>query len=313
MNNKEDSCRITLLDGGMGRELLRMGAPFRQPEWSALALMQAPAMVKKAHESFAAAGSDILTTSNYAVVPFHLGKDRFLEQGAALTDLAGRLAREAASGCGCRVAGSIPPLFGSYRPDLFVAEQARPLLTTIIDALSPHVDLWLAETVSSTREMQAVANALTGDGRPLWIACTLMDDESSKEKSPSLRSGQSVVEAVHAALDAGASALLFNCSQPEVMAPAVADATEESRKLKATLPIGVYANAFPPHPADAVANSSLSEIRPDLTPENYADFAGCWSRLGATIIGGCCGIGPEHIAALKTSLRERITLSPSGG
>lgn len=45
---------ITLLDGGMGRELLRMGAPFRQPEWSALSLMEAPDLVRKAHESWRA-------------------------------------------------------------------------------------------------------------------------------------------------------------------------------------------------------------------------------------------------------------------
>ena len=113
--------RPIILDGGMGRELLRMGAPFRQPEWSALALIEAPEFVIRAHAAFAAAGAEVLTTSNYAVVPSCLGPSRFAAQGSSLADLAGRLARQAAHEARhpIRIAGSLPPLFGSYRPDLF--------------------------------------------------------------------------------------------------------------------------------------------------------------------------------------------------
>jgi S-methylmethionine-dependent homocysteine/selenocysteine methylase len=294
---------ITLLDGGMGRELLRIGAPFRQPEWSALALMEAPDLVKKVHKSFSAAGSDILTTSNYAVVPFHIGEKRFSDEGARLTELSGILAREVASSFGISVAGSIPPLFGSYRPDLFIPEQAPALLKIIIDALSPNVDLWLAETTSSIREAQAVAKALLGDDRPLWIAFTLLDDEESQEQRPRLRSGEKVVNAVQSVIDLGVSAILFNCSQPEVMAPAIVAAVEELKRLNVDIPIGVYANAFPSQQEDAQANSTLMEIRQDLDPAGYISYVDTWCRLGATIIGGCCGVGPEHIKALHKRLK----------
>ncbi|WP_163338999.1 homocysteine S-methyltransferase family protein [Desulfopila sp. IMCC35008] len=294
---------ITLLDGGMGREMLRMGAPFRQPEWSALSLMEAPALVRKAHESFAAAGSDILTTSNYAVVPFHIGEERFWDEGAQLTALSGRLAREAALPYGCRVAGSLPPLFGSYRPDLFSPEGAPDLLKVIIDALSPHVDLWLAETMSSISEAQTVAQALSGDDRPFWLSYTLLDGEEAKDRMACLRSGETVIEGVNAAIESGVSAILFNCSQPEVMSPAIKVAREEIDRLHVDLPIGVYANAFPAQQKDAQANSTLHESRQDLDPPGYLDFVDNWCRLGATIIGGCCGIGPEHIAALHKRLK----------
>lgn len=303
MKKTENSSQITLLDGGMGRELLRMGAPFRQPEWSALSLMEAPALVKKAHESFSLAGSDILTTSNYAVVPFHLGEKRFLAEGANLTALAGQLAHEVASSFGCSVAGSIPPLFGSYRPDIFIPDRAPGLLKIIVDALSPHVDLWLAETMSSISEAQAVAEALSCDDRPLWIAYTLLDGEEAEEESPRLRSGEKVINAVHSALELDASAILFNCSQPEVMSPAIETAMHELNRLNVYLPIGGYANAFPPLQKDAQANSTILEIRPDLDPIGYLDFVDTWCHLGATIIGGCCGIGPEHIAALHKRLK----------
>lgn len=68
---------VLILDGGMGRELKAMGAPFRQPEWSALALMEAPHMVTAAHAAFVRAGADVITTNSYAVVPFHIGEERF--------------------------------------------------------------------------------------------------------------------------------------------------------------------------------------------------------------------------------------------
>ncbi|MCH8154374.1 MAG: homocysteine S-methyltransferase family protein, partial [Proteobacteria bacterium] len=170
--------RITLLDGGMGRELKRMGAPFRQPQWSALALMEAPDFVSKAHAAFIAAGAEVVTTNSYAVVPFHIGRDRFAADGRMLAERAGRLARAAADdGAGRKVlvAASLPPLFGSYRPDLFDAARAPGLLRTLVEGLSPHADLWLAETLGSIAEAAAVNDALAGDARPLWISFTLAD------------------------------------------------------------------------------------------------------------------------------------------
>lgn len=299
MTGTDSYSNITLLDGGMGRELQKQGAPFRQPEWSALALMERPDLVKKVHESFAKAGSTVLTTSNYAVVPFHIGEKRFLENGAHLTSLAGSLAKEVANEYNISVAGSIPPLFGSYRPDLFIPEQAPDLLKIIIDSLSPNVDLWIAETTSSIIEAEIVADALPDDHRKFWISYTLMDDRTVKNDIPCIRSGEQVTTAVRAAAQLGASAVLFNCSQPEAMALAVEAAGKELEGFNTEIPIGVYANAFPAQVKDARANSILQEIRSDLDPEGYLSFVKSWCELGVSIIGGCCGIGPEHIKMLK--------------
>ena len=75
---------MIILDGGLGRELKAMGAPFRQPEWSALALMEGPHFVRAAHEAFIDAGADIITTNSYAVVPFHIGEATFQERAGEL-------------------------------------------------------------------------------------------------------------------------------------------------------------------------------------------------------------------------------------
>src|SRR6056300_545344 len=87
--------RVTILDGGMGRELERRGAPFKQPEWSALALMEAPAIVKEVHKDFIRNGAEVILTNSYALVPFHLGEEFFRNRGRALAGSAGLIACEA--------------------------------------------------------------------------------------------------------------------------------------------------------------------------------------------------------------------------
>ena len=292
---------LTVLDGGMGRELARRGAPFRQPEWSALALMEAPEQVQAVHEDFIAGGARVITSNSYALVPFHIGEERFAADARGLASRAGRLARAAAdSGTGVRVAGSLPPLFGSYRPDLFDAGRAASVLAPLVEGLAPHVDLWLAETQSSIAEARAIRAGLPDDGKPFWLSLTLRDEQVSGPAM--LRSGETVADAAEAAVGMGAEALLFNCSRPEVMGAALAAARSVVEGLGAALTLGVYANAFPPQPEDATANDGLDELRDDLDPAGYLEWAAAWREQGADIIGGCCGIGPEHIAAISREL-----------
>jgi S-methylmethionine-dependent homocysteine/selenocysteine methylase len=290
-----------LLDGGMGRELARIGAPFRQPEWSALALIEGPDFVRRAHDSFIAAGADAITTNSYAIVPFHIGEERFRGQGRALADRAGRIAREAANAARRKVvvAGSLPPLFGSYRPDLFREPDAAGLAAVLIAGLTPHVDLWLAETQGSIAEAASLRRAIGDDQRPFWVSFTLEDGEPAAP--PRLRSREPVADALRAALDWKAEALLFNCSQPEVMAAAL-DAARSALAGRSGPELGVYANAFPPQGKDAEANAALSAIRADLDPQHYLRFVEDWLNRGANIVGCCCGIGPEHIAAMRKML-----------
>ena len=297
------SNNTVILDGGMGRELARMGAPFRQPEWSALALIEAPQFVRQAHDAFIAAGSQVITTNSYAVVPFHVGEEVFAKQGAELIALSGRLAREAADAAPTpvKVAGSLPPVLGSYRPDLFEPTQAKRLLSVLVNCLKDSVDLWLAETQSSVVEVELVREVLGNDPRPLWLSFTLKD-ELTENGEAQLRSGESVTDAVNAVLRLAGSAILFNCSRPEVMASAVREAREVATRHGSKLAIGVYANAFEPSDNKRGANEGLSDLRKDTDPKGYLSFAEEWVEAGATMVGGCCGIGPEHIAALSKAL-----------
>lgn len=288
---------ITILDGGISRELQRLGAPFRQPEWSALALIETPDLVGQVHDEFAAAGAEVISTNSYAVVPFHLGAERFASEGAALAARAGQLARTVADKLGVKVAGSLPPVMGSYRPDLFEVKAAKAILTVLIEGLSPYADIWLAETLSTVAEAKLIAELLKGDARPLWLSFTLKDDGA-----PLLRSGESIADAAAMAISVGAGALLFNCSCPEVMDGAVRAA--KTALAGSDIAIGVYANGFAAAAEEKDANVDLQQIRADLDPPRYLDWARQWVASGATMVGGCCGIGVSHITALSAGLRE---------
>ena len=145
---------------------------------------------------------------------------------------------------------------------------------------------------------------------PIWIgnqeaaaiASALEDEVPGSE--PTLRSGERVADAVAALASAGVSAILFNCCQPEVIEGALKVASARLQALGRTdIRLGAYANAFPPQPKEATANDGLDEIRADLGPQDYLGWAERWRAVGANLIGGCCGIGPEHIEALASRLR----------
>jgi S-methylmethionine-dependent homocysteine/selenocysteine methylase len=294
--------RLTILDGGMGRELKRMGAPFSQPLWSAQALIEAPQCVTQAHEAFINAGAEIITVNSYACVPFHLGEALYQAQGAALAQQAAVIAKEAARNAkqNVLVAGSLPPVFGSYRADFFQGERAFTILDTLYKAQDEYVDVWIGETISSIEEAHVMARVLKNSNKPCYFAFTLSDEVSEQA---TLRSGELVSDATLALLEHNIAGIFFNCSIPEVIEQALRDTSTVLKQQNKNVDLGAFANGFTPIASDYKANEGSQGYR-DLSPAEYVAFAKQWHNLGATIIGGCCGIGPEFIAALVKWKRD---------
>ena len=296
---------IQILDGGMGRELKKIGAPFRQPEWSALALMQSPELVSDVHTHFLNAGATVITTNAYALVPFHIGDQTFNEQAFKLAETAAKLARDAVNAQqgeqegNLSVAGCIPPAFGSYRPDLFDASRVSEILMPLIEAQAPYIDVWLIETASSIEEAEAVVSLIkTLSSRPIWLSFSL-HNRASTDEPVTLRSGEPLEKIVPVLRDV--ERVLFNCSQPEEMESAITI----TRKLNPNIAIGAYANSFSERKRSHQANALLSELRDDVTPARYLDYVKSWIAAGASTVGGCCGIGPEHIKAISEFLETQ--------
>ncbi|MEM5509274.1 homocysteine S-methyltransferase family protein [Pseudoalteromonas sp. AS71] len=294
--------KLTILDGGMGRELKRMGAPFTQPLWSAQALIEAPYFVTQAHQGFIDAGAEIITANSYACVPFHLGEALYQAQGAALAQQAAVIAKEVAQNAkqNVLVAGSLPPAFGSYRPELFESERAFTILDTLYKAQDEHVDLWIGETISSIEEAHVMASVLKGSNKPCYYAFTLTDAISEQA---TLRSGELVSDAVTALLQQNVAGIFFNCSIPEVIDQAFSDTNAVLAKQNKSVVLGAFANGFTPIARDYKANEGSQAYR-DISPSEYLDFAKKWHSQGASIIGGCCGIGPEFIEVLVNWKKE---------
>ena len=280
----------------------------------ALALLEAPNFVSQVHQDFIHAGADVITTNSYALVPFHIGEERFHQQGEELAALAGRLARDAADAAATKgqrvlVAGSLSPIFGSYEPDKFDAKKVHQYLDVLVRGLAPYVDIWLGETLSVVAEAQAVLAAVERPSKPVWIAFTLDDSSTANKTSPRLRSGETIEDIINWTKSTTIETLLFNCCRPEFVESALRETkfalSSDQPGSDAGRPprIGAYANSFMPRSDQYAANADISPTYKELSPIAYAQFAQEWVIDGAEVIGGCCGIGHEHIGQLSKTFK----------
>jgi len=279
---------ITVLDGGMGQELVHRAGDKPTPLWSTQVMIDHPGMVGEVHRDYAAAGASVATTNTYAI-----HRDRLTGTGLEdrFADLHARALPEAA-GIPGRIAGSIGPLTASYRPDAHPDHAtAVPLYAEVARLLAPACDLILCETVASLAHARAILEGAAVADLPIWLALTVDDEDGSK-----LRSGEPVADVL--ALT-GFQAVLANCSAPEAIPAALAIFATGDR------PFGAYANGFTMITKDFLKATptvdSLFFIE-EFTTEFYSRHAVAWADAGATIIGGCCEVGPAHIAETKRAL-----------
>ena len=287
---------IVLTDGGMGQELLRRSGMAATPLWSAQILMDRPELVRELHADFIRAGARVITINTYSATPERLEAHGDAGRFDELQRQGFELARRAREDCGVgevRIAACLPPLVASYRPDMAPAyETCLSIYRRIADRQAQNCDLILCETLASVKEIRAAATAAKETGLPVWIAMTVGDDGTA-----SLRGGETLA-AAHAVLDEiGVEARLLNCSRPESISAAWRAFVSGSG------PHGAYANGFSSI-AKLVPGGTVKELeaREDLGPDAYADFAMTWVREGASIVGGCCEVGPAHIARLRERL-----------
>ncbi len=290
---------ITILDGGMGQELVRR-AGRATALWSTQALLDAPELVAAVHADFFAAGAEVATANTYSVLPDRLAPHGLEDRLEALVDVACGLAARArdAAGGGI-VAGALGPLGFSYRPDLAPEpEAAAEIYAPIARRQARVVDVLLLETMSSVAQARGALMGAGVAGKPVWVAFSVDDADGAR-----LRSGEPL-EAVGPLLaEFGPERVLLNCSTPE--------AVSQGLPVLAGLGVafGAYANGFTridPRFDRIGATVDVLETRQDVGPERYAEIAVGWAAQGAGTIGGCCEIGPAHIAALAARLKPAL-------
>ncbi|MEL6550581.1 MAG: homocysteine S-methyltransferase family protein [Pseudomonadota bacterium] len=287
---------VMILDGGMGQELVKR-AGRATSLWSVQALIDNPGLVRQVHDEFFAAGAQVATTNTYSVRPNRMKHHGISERYEELQVLACRIAMEArdAHGGGL-VLGGMSPLGFSYRPEQAPpAEEAARTFAEMCALQKPFVDAYILETMGGVEEARGALMGCSGHGKPVWLAVSVSDADGTK-----LRSGEAVTDILPLVDEFGPDALLINCARPE----AVTVAVEALRETKVKL--GAYANGFTGI-VDAFnsdnATVDLLSARTDLGPAAYLEHAKAWAALGATLIGGCCEVGPDHIAALSAHFK----------
>ena len=288
---------ITLLDGSIGQELVKRAGTAPTPLWSTTVMIDQPEILRDVHAEYFNVGASVATTNTYPVLHDRLVRAGLQDQIETLWTQAVKSARSArdAHGSG-RIAGSIGPLIASYRPDICPsAAEAEELYRDVVAALSPHVDVLLIETMSSVDQADGALRAAMKSGLPVWLAVSVEDFDGSK-----LRSGENLADLAPVLNRFDTDAILINCSRPEAVSTAVDIAAQFGR------PFGAYANGFTKIAQgflkDAPTVDALQE-RSDLSPAAYADFAMGWIDQGASIVGGCCEVGPGHIAELAARIK----------
>ena len=271
----------TLLDGPLGTELEARGVQPARDCWSAEAIETAPGPDHRYSPRLCPLGRH---RSYCQYVSDQPSGQRFL---LANTDRNGRPAdQERGIPEHHRVAGSMAPVEDCYRPDLSPGIQSESEHREMAETLTgAGCDLLLCETFCHPEETLTAVRAAVACGLETWVALTAGPQAN-------LMSPATMAQLATLSVDQGAAAVLVNCTP----------ANDTQRFVKAVVetginvPVGAYANAG--SPGDEIGWRADS----DLGFQTYANHAQKWVMAGASIIGGCCGTGPGHLAAVRDQL-----------
>ena len=269
--------KIQILDGAMGTRLQAMGLPLGGiPEiWN----ITEAAKVQSVHESYLAAGSDVVYTNTFGA-----NRYKMAASGYSVRELIGAGVRNAKQACagypGTKVALDIGPIGKMLAPlgDLSF-EEAYDIFAEEVDA-GAEADIIVIETMSDLYETKAaLLAAKEHSDKPVYVTMSF-------EANARTFTGTSIDCMALTLSGLGADAIGFNCSLgPEELAPMVKRLYEITE-----LPIVLKPNAGLPDPVTNTYN---------VSPEEFADCIAELLPCGISAVGGCCGTTPEYIRALK--------------
>ena len=289
----------------MGTELVRRGV-----RWRKHGLLTDADRVRQLHEEYLAAGAEVIRTNTFQLNPRiylnvfrnrdhmrHIGAPGLEDLTPKLLGTSVRAAKQARANTGkeqqAAIAGVLAPLEHCFRPDLapdFDTARREQLELARVFA-EEKVDLLLGESMNTIAEACAVAEVARAVGLPVWISFVIGPEGELLSREP-------LAQAIREVENLGAQAVLVNCSPP-------VDVGHDLAKVKAAtqLPYGGFAHIgrFSPPSWKFEFFPQFSETE-SWTPERYAAEVQRWRNEGATILGGCCGTTPAHIAAVARAL-----------
>lgn len=289
---------VLLADGATGTNLFDMGLTSGDaPDmWN----LEKPDNIRKLHQSFVDAGSDIILTNTFGSNARRLMLHKAEDQAYELNKAGAELAREIADAAGrpVVVAGSVGPTGDLFAPlGELTAEAAVDVFAVQMEGLKAGgADVAWIETMSASEEMQAAATAARNVGLPYVITAsfdtagrTMMGIKPATFASE-MMSGPEIND------DERPTAVGGNCG------------VGASDTLLAILSM---TEAEPDAVIVCKANAGIPVVKGEHvhysgSPELMADYAGLAINAGARIIGGCCGTKPEHLMAMRAAIDAHI-------
>jgi homocysteine S-methyltransferase len=281
------TAQITLLDGGLSTALEDLGANLNTSLWSGELLRTHRNLIRSAHQLFVDAGAKILITSSYQIT--YPGCEAWGWSREEVTD-ALRASTELAKFAGVKVAASVGP-YGAYRADgseyrgnygLTIEELKdfhRERLKVLIES---NPDYLAIETIPELTEAKAILELLqeSGSSIPFWISFSCKDGSHLSSEELFSEAAELVSSATHS-LGVG-----INCTAAQFITPLM-------KSVTAPIDFVLYPNAG--REWDALNKKWLGDQSSAFTEEQISE----WRAAGASIIGGCCGVGPGDIQELK--------------
>lgn len=291
-----------ILDGAIGTELQRRGAPMDSVAWCAVATRTHPDVLKQVHDDYIALGAQIITANTFSTARHVLESAGLGDETETINRTAVYVARQAAdeaSADGVFVAGSISSMGPLSAPESSLTghdvaasydEQARLLA----DA---GADLLVAEMMADLANTTLIVEAAESVGLPLMVGWSAsFDDDGSVAPYGGDRhregQGLSFEELTRQGADLGGDVAGVMHSHVDVTGPAL-----DVLRRNWDGPLMAYAETGRFEPPNWVFEDVVS-------PAAYAAIGREWADAGVQIIGGCCGTTPEHIAALGVALRD---------
>ena len=288
-----------LIDGGTGTEVERRGVPQLKNAWNSGGALSHPEILLQIHQDYIAHGAEIIIANTFATSKNLMEDagclDLFDDYNRRSTEIACE-ARAAMKTDHVLVAGSISHWsFSGRLPSLVALEEGAAEQAMIMKAAG--ADLIMLEMMIDIDRMKAVLKGAAASGLPIWagLSCATNNDgvvrlqngKSDKDGHKRTASGASLDEAVAALRDLDIP--MINIMHTDVL---FVDACLDILDEKWDGLTGVYAHS------GAVINGEWM-FDGTISPAQYADYAKRWLKRGINLIGGCCGIRPDHIHELR--------------
>ena len=291
---------LTILDGGMGQELLARGMEPSGTLWSTNALLHEKyhKLILDIHLDFIKAGAEIIVTTTFTTRKSRLRDNKVLDKYEYLNKKAGEIAQRVKKIYPkVLIAGGLPPQNLTYEADDRDEDEIKENFNSQAKLLNPYIDFFYFDVLSSVREVRIAVDSIKEFGKPYLVGAHISEGKN-------LPSGEKVTNIIKDIKHENLLGLILSCVSPENYELNL----EEIKKLG--VPFGFKLNAFvttnpKPNYTGAYNKSKTGNpneflgVRKDLTPEKMFEFAKKFKDAGATIIGGCCKTRPSHIQAFS--------------